>query len=266
MDFSKVKLVVSDMDGTLLNQNNEVSYRFFSQFKALKKRNIHFVAASGRQYQSIVDKLDIIKNDITIIGENGGVLQHEQETKVLLQLSKSEVAKTVELLRTISHCYVVLCGRKAAYIETNDAHFISKFKQYYVAYEVIDDLLQDIDDEFLKIAVYHFESSEDFVLPHIQSLNKSFQVIVSGQHWLDISHINANKAYALQMVQEKMNIATHETMIFGDYNNDLEMMRLGYFSYAMGNAHPKVKEAARFETKTNSEEGVEYILEKLIAS
>ena len=72
MDLSRVKLVVSDMDGTLLNEKNEVSTRFFEQFKELQKRNIHFAAASGRQYQSILSKLDCIKNDISIIGENGG--------------------------------------------------------------------------------------------------------------------------------------------------------------------------------------------------
>ena len=54
MDFSKIKLIVSDMDGTLLNPKSEVSTRFLNQFKELKKRNIHFVAASGRQYQSII--------------------------------------------------------------------------------------------------------------------------------------------------------------------------------------------------------------------
>ena len=69
MNLSEVKLVVTDMDGTLLNNNSEVSDRFFKQFEELKKRNIHFVAASGRQYQSIVHKLETIKNEISIIGK-----------------------------------------------------------------------------------------------------------------------------------------------------------------------------------------------------
>ena len=61
MDLSQVKMVVSDMDGTLLNSNHEVSNRFFDLFAELKKRNILFVAASGRQYNSILDKLSVIK-------------------------------------------------------------------------------------------------------------------------------------------------------------------------------------------------------------
>ena len=53
-------------------------------------------------------------------------------------------------------------------------------------------------------------------------------------------------------------------MVFGDYNNDLEMMECAYFSYAMENAHPNVKKAARFSTKSNDDAGVEYILSSLI--
>jgi HAD superfamily hydrolase (TIGR01484 family) len=72
MDFSKIKLIVSDMDGTLLDSNHTVSDSFFELFRKLQKKNIHFAAASGRQYQSIVEKLHRIQNDITIISENGG--------------------------------------------------------------------------------------------------------------------------------------------------------------------------------------------------
>lgn len=264
MDFSKVKLIVSDMDGTLLNTNNEVSNRFFVQFKELKKRNIHFVAASGRQYQSILEKLDTIKHDISIIAENGGIMQHNNETNILLKLSNEDVLKTIKTLRSVEDCYIVLCGRKSAYIETNDSNFISKFSEYYTEFKIVDDLTKITNDDFLKIAVYHFESSETYIYPHLKTLANQLQIIVSGQNWLDISHANANKAYALNMLQEEMGIHKNETMVFGDYNNDLEMLKLAHFSFAMENAHPEVKKTANFETKNNSEEGVETILEQLL--
>ena len=53
-------------------------------------------------------------------------------------------------------------------------------------------------------------------------------------------------------------------MVFGDYNNDLEMMERSYYSYAMENAHPNVKKAARFITKSNNEAGVEMVLASLL--
>ena len=266
MNLSEVKLVVTDMDGTLLNNNSEVSDRFFEQFEELKKRNIHFVAASGRQYQSIVHKLESIKNDISIIAENGGLMQHKNKTNVLLKLTLEDVLKSIKILRKTKDCYIVLCGRKSAYIETNDAEFISKFSEYYNAYKIVEDLTKVTNDDFMKIAVYHFESSEDYILPHISEIENNYQVTVSGQNWLDISHKDANKGYALSMLQKDMGISKNETMVFGDYNNDLQMLELAYFSYAMQNAHPSVKKTANFETKSNMEQGVESVLEELINS
>ncbi|MBD0823671.1 Cof-type HAD-IIB family hydrolase [Aestuariibaculum marinum] len=266
MNLSKVKLVVSDMDGTLLNPESQVSSRFFNQFNELKKQNIHFVAASGRQYQSILDKLNHIKDDISIIAENGGIMKHNSEEHILLQLTKEDIEIAVELLRKVNGANIVLCGRKAAYIETSNPDFISKFETYYAEYKIVDDLTKVTDDVFLKIAVYHNESSEHFVLPEAKALNNRLQVIVSGQNWLDISHIEANKAYALKILQQQLGVTEAETMVFGDYNNDLQMLGLAYFSFAMQNAHSDVKKIARFETKSNSEQGVENILEELLIS
>lgn len=264
MNFSNVKLVVSDMDGTLLNPKSEVSPRFFNLFNELKKHNIHFVAASGRQYQSILEKLDIIKDDISIIAENGGMMKHNNEEHVLLTLSEQNISKAIKALRLLDNTYIVLCGRKSAYIETTNEDFILKFSKYYSEYEIVEDLTKVNNDDLLKIAVYHFESSEHHILPHINELKNHMQVIVSGKNWLDISHADANKGYALNILQKQLGVTKEETMVFGDYNNDLKMLELAYFSYAMENAHEDVKKIARFETKSNAEEGVELILEQLI--
>jgi Cof subfamily protein (haloacid dehalogenase superfamily) len=266
MDFSKVKLVVTDMDGTLLNPESEVSNRFFIQFEELKKRNIHFVVASGRQYQSILEKLHYIKNDISIIAENGGIMKHNNVEQVLLQLSPKNIKKALKILRQIKEVYIVLCGRKSAYIETSNPEFISTFSRYYSEYSIVEDLTKVTDDEFIKIAVYHYDCSETNIFPHINALKTEMQVIVSGQNWIDISHVDANKGYALKILQKNLGITKEETMAFGDYNNDLQMLELAHFSYAMENAHSQVKKIARFKTKSNSEEGVEIILEQLISS
>jgi Cof subfamily protein (haloacid dehalogenase superfamily) len=266
MNFSKVKLVVTDMDGTLLNSNHEVSDKFLHQFEALKTRNIHFVAASGRQYQSILGKLSSIKEDISVIAENGAVMQFKDKTQVLLQLNASEISKCVDVLRTVKDCFIVLCGRNSAYVETKDTEFLEKLYQYYAEVKIVDDLTQVTDDAFVKIAVFHFESSEANVYPSLNSIVDHFQVIISGQNWLDISHPEANKSFALKQIQKELNITPEETMVFGDYNNDIEMLKLAKFSYAMANAHPRVKEVANYNTLSNDANGVEAVLEKVLSS
>lgn len=119
--------------------------------------------------------------------------------------------------------------------------------------------------EILKIAIYHNESSEKYIYPKVAHLEGELKVKVSGENWVDISSPDAHKGHALKKVQELNGISPEETMVFGDYNNDLEMMALAKFSFAMENAHPNVKEAANYHTDSNDDFGVEKILQLMLA-
>ena len=266
MDFSKIKLIVSDMDGTLLDSNHRVSDHFFKLFRKLQKENIHFAAASGRQFQSIVEKLDSIQDEITIISENGGFGKFGKEDLFVFKLPINQIKIPIQLLRKLENPHIVLCGKKAAYVESKDEKFVSTFSQFYSSFEVVEDLTKIMDDTIFKIAVYHKECSETHILPLLKDLPKDFQILVSGKNWLDISHHNANKGKALKILQKKLGVSKEETMVFGDYNNDLKMLTEAKYSYAMANAHPNVKKAADFETKSNDENGVEIVLEEVLNS
>ncbi|WP_053992360.1 HAD family hydrolase [Mangrovimonas sp. TPBH4] len=264
MNLSQIKLVVTDMDGTLLNSKGEVSSNFYKLFNELKTNNVHFIAASGRQYFSILDKLGSIKDEITIIAENGGLTKQGDKQLHANYFPMEDINRLIPILRNIEDSYIVLCGERSAYIESNDDSFINMFKEYYTEFKQVEDLTQVNDDNFLKIAVYSFGGSEQNIYPHVKHYEDHIQVKVSGSNWLDLSHMNTNKGYALQQVQDLLGVSKEETMVFGDYNNDLEMMAQAAYSYAMSNAHPNVKEVARYQTKSNDEEGVEVVLEQLI--
>lgn len=263
MDFSKIKMVVTDMDGTLLNSNHEVSPRFYTLFEELKKRGIIFVAASGRQYNSIIEKLHPIKDDIIVIAENGGFAMHRETELLSTPMDKQIRNEVLQILNPLEGIHTVLCGKRNAYLNGDSNEFIKMLKQYYSEFEIVDNLSQ-IDSEILKIAVYHFESSEKYIYPKVQHLEHQLKVKVSGPNWVDLSSENANKGYALQKIQNKYAIAPSETLVFGDYNNDLEMLACADYSFAMANAHPNVLKAANFKTLSNDENGVEHILEQVL--
>jgi len=263
MNLSQVKLVVTDMDGTLLNSKHEVSSQFFKLFAQLKN-HIHFVAASGRQYHSIIDKLASIKDEITVIAENGGISKQGNQELMITRLTDKKIQQLIPIIRKLNGGYAILCGKHNAYIEAKDQHFISLFKEYYPNYKMVSDLTKVSNDDFLKIAVYHAESSKKYLYPTFKKLGNDTLVKISGQNWLDISNPKANKGHALKHLQDTLGIRKEETMVFGDYENDLEMLELAHFSYAMQNAVPRVKKIARFETKSNDELGVESVLEQLL--
>ena len=268
MNLSKVKLVVSDMDGTLLNSKGEVSALFFKLFHQLKQLNIHFCAASGRQYDSIVKKLDLIKDDIFVIAENGGIAKKGEEVLISSPLSKENIKKIIPILRTINGAHIVLCGKNRAFVESKNKVFISLFQEYYNSYQIVEDLAIILDSEdFLKIAVYHFTSSERDIYPKIKHLENELLLKISGKNWLDISCKKANKGNALRKVQKTLNITREETMVFGDYHNDIEMLKEANFSFAMQNAHQDIINIANYITdNSNDDFGVEKTLELLIKS
>jgi len=266
MDLSNVKMVVTDMDGTLLNSKNEVSSQFFALYEQLKSHDIKFVAASGRQYSSIKDKLNSISNEITIVAENGGYIKQGETELDAIYLSHEKVQLLLPVVKEAKGLFTVLCGKKAAYIEQNETKFVSILKEYYTQFTVLEDFSQLPKDDIFKVAIYHFESSEKFIYPVVKHLENTFQIKISGENWVDISNPIANKGRAVKLLQDKYGISKNETMVFGDFNNDLEMIDQAFFSYAMSNAHNNVKEAARFETKSNNELGVEIILQDLIAA
>jgi Cof subfamily protein (haloacid dehalogenase superfamily) len=232
-------------------------------FEELKKRDITFVAASGRQYNSIVDKLETIKDDIIIVAENGAFVKKQDQELLATPLNQTTIKDTMALLRNVEGIHPVLCGKNNAYINGNSDDFVRKLREYYSDFSILSDLAS-FDGEILKIAIYHFESSERYIYPLVNHLESELKVKVSGENWLDISHMNANKGYALQHIQEKYGIGRQETLVFGDYNNDLEMLAMADFSFAMANAHPNVSAAANYKTKSNDEFGVEDVLEKLL--
>lgn len=251
------------MDGTLLNSNHQVSSRFFNQFQELKKKGVRFVAASGRQYHSIIDKLEPIKQDILVIAENGALVKEQEKELLVTPLNQNIKNELIDSVNNISGAHAMLCGKYKAYFDGKSIPFLEELKEYYASYEILDDL-STVTDEIIKIAVYHNENAEDHIYPAMGKYNEQVIVKVSGQHWVDLNHSDANKGYALKQVQEQYGVSENETLVFGDYNNDLEMLQRADYSFAMENAHPLVKKTANFQTQSNDNFGVEQIIDLIL--
>ncbi len=264
MNELTVRLIAADMDGSLLDNDHNLPPDFDSTYSELRRHGIVFAAASGRQYFNIVKNFAGKEEDMLFIAENGSFVTHGKR-ELLVQAMEPEIARTqIKEARALRGVYPILCGKKRAYIDNNTPAFVDKLSLYYDRYEIVEDLLTVNDDEFLKIALCDFEGAESNSYQHFRNKADVLQVKVSGKIWLDLSHPLANKGRALRFLQEKMGISSDETMVFGDYLNDLEMMKEAHFSFAMANAHPDVKKAARFLAPANTEHGVTRVMLQLL--
>lgn len=259
-----IKLIATDMDGTLLNEQGCLSYEIFHIIKKLKEKDILFATASGRQYYNLENKFSPVKDDIIYIAENGCYVVNKGTEISSNYLDKKIVKALIHTARKVDGIDIVLCGKKAAYIEKDSKEFINEVEKYYYRYEIVEDL-NKVEDDILKFTLFDPKG------PEINS-NKVFKplfedklfVVVSGKVWLDIINKDINKGIAIKQLQKKYNIKPEETMVFGDYFNDIDMLQSAYHSYAMDNAPEEVKKHARFIAKSNRENGVIDVIKSLV--
>ncbi|WP_215239985.1 HAD family hydrolase [Dyadobacter helix] len=266
MHFSNIRLIATDMDGTLLNSRHELNESFYPVFQQLKNRGIRFVAASGRQYFNLEKKLENVKDDVIFAAENGSYVVFRDQELHVQAIDRSIVFDLITTARNIPDTYAIICGKKKAYVESTVPAFLEHLRLYFERYEIVEDLLEVKNDDFLKFTLCDLAGSEKNSYPHFKHLKEQLQVKVSGPIWLDISHKLANKGRAMEVLQALFGISEKETMVFGDYFNDLEMLQKAYYSYAMANAHPEVKKVSRFTAGSNDENGVVAVLQEFLNS
>ena len=252
-----IKLIATDMDGTLLNSKKEFPDHLFKVIEQLHKHRIKFAVASGRQYYTLLKDFEPVKDDMIFICENGALVFDQGENIFCDALPYEEVVKLVEMIREIDHAYPILCGVESAYIEDSMEEFERNAAMYYARCEQVNDLLEAAKkDRICKIAIFDTADAQSNTYKQLSSLNEKFKVSLSGHEWVDIMSLTVNKGEAMRLIQKKYHIAYDETMAFGDYLNDYEMMKTCYYSYAMKNAHEELKAICHFEAPSNDENGV----------
>ena len=254
-----IRLIACDMDGTLLDDDNAIHDDFWPLIDQLHARGIIFCPASGRQYYSLLERFRPIADELIFIAENGTYVMRkgiELSSDCLVREAAQELIRTYRKLKLKeADVSIVLCGKHSAYVEENNEDFLAEAGKYYQRLEMVDDL-QAIEDDILKVATFTARSSERVILPAFASFRNIHKVVVSGEHWLDVMTLQANKGSGLRHIQEKLHITREQTMVFGDFLNDLEMMDEATYSFAMANAHPLLKERANFLSPGNADNGV----------
>ena len=192
-----IRLIAADMDGTLLDDDNELHEHFWPLVHELNRRGILFCPASGRQYFNLRERFADIADEIVFIAENGTYVVHRDREVSSDCLELSDARRLVSTVReTVAagvDAGIVVCGKRSAYIERTDALFRAEIDRYYTRLEVVDDLLEVSDDEVLKVSVFDFGSAEHSTAPGLAGYHQTHLVTVSSAHWVDITSLTANK-------------------------------------------------------------------------
>lgn len=261
-----LKLIFSDMDGTLLDENDKLPAEFDDVMAQLKEHNVTFVPSSGRQVYSLMDSFPKYQDQFIFLGDNGTLVrQHGKE----LFANTVDKAKSVQLMESMSHVEgiaCVYCGKKSVYLLKNSGaeKYMDEIHKYFSRIAFVDSFAA-VDDDPIKMSFYTPDADADTrIYPLVQKYGDEYQLALASAYWVDITNKGANKGSAVRELQKIFNVKPEECAAFGDYMNDKEMLQSVYYSYAMANAYPAIKEVARFETKSNAEHGVMWQIQQFI--
>lgn len=270
-----IRLVAVDMDGTLLNDNKEFPPHFDELLDALRERGVIFAPSSGRQAWTLLDMFPGHPG-MTVIGENGAIVMKDGREISSTPLDHETIRAAIPLVRAAVADGIdgglVMCGKQSAYVERTDDLFVEGVLPYYhrtekVAdqFEVLDRIESGaLDDDIVKLAVMCLDPVKPLAQRTLERFSGTHQYAVSGHNWADLQIRGVDKGQAVRALQEALGISKDQTLAFGDFHNDISMLREARWSFAMANAHQDVVDEAAFVAPSNNEDGVGQVLRALL--
>ena len=284
-----IKLIASDMDGTLLNHNHKIPKENVKLINFAKNQGIEFVVATGRAYYEALPALNEENINCDVISFNGGIVYDKNGNIIsITPMLPKDLYYTIEILKSFDISYQLYTKNTIyttsietdinAYIdlirsngyEPDVEHLRAEAQQklevgYITEVENIELYLNEKENPPIKIIAISNDISKLENAAKLLSENTSISVTSSGANNIEIMHKNATKGTALKEIAKIYGINLENAVAIGDNLNDQAMLDIVGYSVAMKNGNIKLKEQAKYVTeKTNSEGGVADTIFKLI--
>lgn len=256
-----IKMVVSDLDGTILqNGAQRIPENIFPLIRQLKELGILFVAASGRQYVNMRELFDETADDMAFVCENGAMAVQNEEIIYQDVFPKKLAVEILKAIHEKEGAEFTCSTKDFFYMRPKTEHFrnlmLNVVRNSCKEINSFDEVCEPV----MKLAVYEKTGVTDESLRYwMETFGKDCVVVTSGNAWIDFIPFGTNKAKGIRKFMEKYGISRDECMAFGDEYNDIEMLKEVKYSFAMNNARDGVRAVAAYTT-----EHVQTVLERLI--
>ena len=251
-----IKLIASDMDGTLLDGEGNVPPETFDLVRRLHDAGIHFVASSGRRFDTLQDMFAPVMDDMDFVASNGAqvvIAGKLYDREVFSHAALRRLKRVVDLFDSL---HLVVFDRKISYLLDDEARFERELdKNLPNPLRVYE--LPNPDTSILKASIYCDDAIMDMAYILERELGEDFVFAPSGRKWIDIMQRGVNKATGIRQVMEAHDVQPNEAMAFGDAMNDYEILRMVGTSVAMGNARSAIKHIATKVIGQNTEHAVQ---------
>ncbi|NDR60123.1 sugar-phosphatase [Fructilactobacillus sanfranciscensis] len=265
-----IKLIAIDIDGTLLNEKNELAQATIDAIKAAAAKGIKVALCSGRPLSGIrpyLKPLGIEGDEQYAIAFNGSVtetvsgkliskmgINYEDFLQIEMMSREMGVHFQIETLKEI-----IVTNRNISPYSTFEAGLVRLPIHFRTPEEITR------EDDIIKMMYTDEEDKIQYAMDNLpNSIKQRMQVVRSMPFFLEFVNSHAGKGTALKNLAEKLGLTADNVMAIGDQGNDHSMIEYAGLGVAMGNGIKENKDIAQFVTKTNSEDGVAFALNKFI--
>lgn len=282
MEKQKYKIIFIDIDGTLVNDEKQVSQRTINKIKKLKEKGIITVLTSGRPYGSI-EKYSIQCDAMPyLIGSNGAITRNieKDEDFFIKNLEKQKVLEILKIIRK-HNLYTTITVSGNIITDTQKYGLIPEYRPEIIETESLEEYIDKIERPIIKFSIVDEEKEKlenirkelidkfDITMTPVdimgltQKQRKVKNGYISNPYITDIMAPNTTKGDAIRNLSKYLKIDLSQTIAIGDGRNDIEMFETVGYKIAMKNAVKELYERADIITTTNNNEGVADALEKI---
>ncbi|MDF2910786.1 MAG: Cof-type family hydrolase [Sporolactobacillus laevolacticus] len=268
-----IKMIFSDIDGTLINSNHVITEKTIEAIKSCARHQLPFILVSARMPGGILPLQQQIGLSNPIVCYSGALIVRPQQTDAASQPLLSITMDNDTVLAIYQH----ICKR------FSDISFSAYSFDQWLVHEPNNPWIEqegqiagtaatlctfqddDMDVEFApihKVLCMGEPSQIDQLYESLLSLNLEISMFKSKPTYLEIMAKDVSKAGAMNLLIKEYNVHREETIAFGDNFNDLDMLRFAGIGVAMDNAPSQVKGAADFVTLSNDQDGIQAALER----
>lgn len=263
-----IRLIVTDLDGTLLDDEKKLPPDFFEVLAELNARGIAFAVASGRSYLAAGAIFGAAAKEMNFLCDNGAFLVERGENTFRSVISRAQIEEMdAAVLKLGDRVRAILCGADGSWMRdySENAQFKSMLASYHTQLFYTDP--SQVTEDVFKVAVCDLDGAGQHAYPILKAqFGAQMNVMHSGMYYLDMVNPDVDKGSALRKLQAKLGVTAAQTMAFGDYFNDVSLLKEAENSFIMENAPAEMHAHARFHAGNNNQGGVvraikRYVLE-----
>lgn len=262
--MSKIKLIATDIDGTILKYNYEFNQEVKDCIKSLTKMGIKVVLVTGRMHEATKHIAEELELDTPLVSYQGGLVKHNGETLYERHLDP-KVTKEIINWAKKNDIHINLYLDDELYVE-NDSQTIRRYIKQGISRFNIMSFDEVKLEKINKMLLVDFEDENKVTMwkEYLETKYQDVHFIKSTPYFCEICHTEATKACAVNFLKEYWELETDEVMSIGDQNNDIDLLAAGGIKVAMGNASEELKAVANYVTDTVNNNGFVKAVEKFI--